>query len=157
MMSRDKNAPRMVHPVNDLHEDFHVQILECHIESALFAVDDLAASVVYIGRARERHTNLFVRAQTHAHILLKLATESQKTMIAHIAAKFQNGRICCVRCLCKLAQCLEACLIRMLQAVVCDPFLDGADFRISGTDRFHNIHAVTPLQFRHSWRLRQKF
>ena len=128
MMSHNKDAPRMVQPVNDLHEAFHVQIPECHIESALFTVDDLTASVVCIGRARERHSNLFVRTQAHAHVLLKLAAESQKTLTTHIAAKFQNGRICCVRCLCKLAQCLEACLIRMLQAVVCDPFLDGADF-----------------------------
>ena len=49
MMSRDKNAPRMVQPVNNLHEAFHVQIPECHIESALFTVDDLTASVVCIG------------------------------------------------------------------------------------------------------------
>ncbi len=90
----------MVQTVNNLHEAFHVQILECHIEPALFAVDDLTASVVCIGRARERHSNLFVRTQAYAHVLLKLAAESQKTLTTHIL--LQNFRtvasVVCVVC-----------------------------------------------------------
>ena len=98
-MTGDKNTPRVVQPADDLPEVLHVQISERHLQPALFALDDLAAGIVRIDQARERHAYLLIRAQTQTHILLKLTAERQKALAAHIAAELQNGRVGRVCCL----------------------------------------------------------
>ena len=39
----------------------------------------------------------------------------------------------------------DSCLLRMLQTIVGDPFLHGAETEVSGADRFHDAHVFSPF------------